>query len=156
MTVNSPKNASSRLMAFSFMIAAFSVVLLLVGCDSTKQATTEPISSANETAKTRDDLSVAADSLSEDLVGQTVSITGEVTQQCPSSGCWLKLQTGDRETFVDLNSSPVRLSQNRVGQQVLITGEVAKRGSDLTINAQQVEFIPSQQDAPQDKEAGAE
>ena len=155
MTVNSQKNASSRLMAFTFSIAAFSVVLLQVGCDSTQQAATEPISSANETAKTRDDLSVVADSLSEDMVGQTVNITGEVIQQCPSSGCWLKLQVGDRETCVDLNSSPVRLSQNRVGQQVRIIGEVAKRGSDLTINAQQVEFIQSQQDAPQDKELGS-
>jgi len=156
MTVNSQKNALSRLMAVTFIFAAFSVILLLVGCDSTEQTTTEPKSSANETAKTRDDLSVTAGSLSEDMVGQTVNITGEVIQQCPSSGCWLKLQSGDQETFVDLNSSPVRLSQNRVGQQVRITGAVAKRGSDLTINAQQVEFTPSRQNTPQDKELGSQ
>ncbi len=156
MAVNSKKNTASRLMAFTCIIAAFSVVMSLAGCDSTEQANTGPVSSADETAKTWDDLPIAVDLLSEDMLGQTVNITGEVIQQCPSSGCWLKLQVGDRETFVDLNSSPVRLSQNRVGQQVRITGEVAKRGSDLTINAQQVEFIPSQQDAPQDKELGSQ
>lgn len=138
-----------------FLVAVFMTSLLLTGCERLER-TSKTGAEPQAIAKSADIPTITLDLLSEDLVGQTVQITGKVVQQCPSSGCWFKLQAGERETFVDLNSSSVRLSQNRVGQQVRITGEVAKRGSDLTLNGQQVEFMPSQQGAPQDREAGAQ
>ncbi len=147
-------NTRSHTVAMALFAVAIAVILAGGGCDSSNQSTSQRVPDANQ-ALTTDDLPVLdAASLSEEMVGQTVNVTGEIVQQCPSSGCWLKLKSGDRETFVDLNTSPVRLSEDRVGQQVSIIGEVAKRGSDLTINAQQVKFEPTRQDSSKDEVAG--
>lgn len=133
----------------ALLLAGLPTAMFLSGCDS--KTSTEEVTREvpNETATAPTDIpSVSAGSLEESMVGNTVHLTGEVVEQCPASGCWMKMKGGNGETFVDLLPSPVRLSENRVGQEVEITGEVVRRGSDLAIEAQEVEFPPVTQDAP--------
>ena len=129
--------------AVGLFVAAVPAVLFLVGCDSTERSTGDPIANTGKTAVASDNPPIPAGLLSEEMVGQTVSVTGEVVEQCPASGCWFKVKTESGETFVDLIPSPVRLSKNRAGQEARVTGEVVRRGSDLAIEAQQVEFGPA-------------
>lgn len=131
------------------LLAGLSAAMLLSGCDSKTSTEEVPRKVANESAAAADIPSIPAGSLEESMVGNTIQLTGEIVEQCPASGCWMKMKGGNGETFVDLLPSPVRLSENRVGQQAQITGEVVRRGSELAIEAQQVEFTPATQDAPQ-------
>ncbi len=90
--------------------------------------------------------SIPAGSLSEEMIGTTVRITGEVVAQCPAAGCWLKLGADAGETFVDLLPSPVRLTARRTGEHVQVTGEVVRRGQELAVKAERVEFESDIQD----------
>jgi len=129
--------------------AGLPAAVFLSGCDSNTRTEDTTGDTPDETGAARADIpSVPAGSLEESMLGNTVHLTGEVVEQCPASGCWMKMKSGNRETFVDLLLSPVRLSEDRVGRQAQITGEVVRRGSDLAIEAQQVEFTPATQDAP--------
>lgn len=83
------------------------------------------------------------DTLSADKVGQSVSVEGKVLQQCPSSGCWLIMETNNKPMFVDLSRSSTRLSNSRVGERVRVEGEVKPRGSQLAIEASRIEFEDS-------------
>jgi len=142
---------SFRTVATALLLRAVPAALFLGGCDSSPREAT-PTATAEKRATETDVPSLAAGSLQEEMVGQTVNIKGEVVEQCPASGCWLKLKAADGETFVDLIPSPVRLSENHVGQNARVTGEVVRRGSELAIKAQQVEFGPDPQDAREPEE----
>lgn len=113
----------------------------LSGCDSSESSRTSNshVTVAAESSDA-DALSVPAGALSEEMLGQRITVTGKVVEQCPAAGCWLRVETNNGATFVDLLSSPVRLSQNHVGEQAEITGEVIRRGSDFAVQAQRVEF----------------
>lgn len=133
---------------FLFSSAVLLGTFALSGCDSTElsrksdsQATTAAESSD------ADALSVPAGALSEEMLGQSVTVTGKVVEQCPAAGCWLRVEATDGATFVDLLSSPVRLSQDHVGELAEVTGEVVRRGSDLALQAQSVEFKSASSDS---------
>lgn len=79
-------------------------------------------------------------SLNEAMVGKTVAVRGEITQQCPSSGCWFQVKDGTGELFVDLNSTDVRIKERRVGQDAEVSGKLVKRGGELQLEAERVEF----------------
>lgn len=134
--------------AVLFSSAVLLAMFALSGCDSSEssqesdsQVTTAPPSSDV------DALSVPAGALSEEMMGQTVTVTGRVVEQCPAAGCWLRVEATDGATFVDLLSSPVRLSQDHVGELAEVTGEVVRRGSDFAIQAQSVEFKSASSDS---------
>ncbi len=132
-----------------FLPVALPAAMFLSGCDSNTGPQRVTRDTPAEKAAVEADIpSIPAGSLEESMVGSTVHLTGEVVEQCPASGCWMKMKGGSGETFVDLLPSPVRLSENRVGQNAQITGEVVRRGSDLAIKAQQVEFESVPQNAP--------
>src|SRR6056297_2547364 len=83
----------------------FSWVLLLgafalSGCDSDDSQA--PF--ATELADA-DALLIPSGALSDDMVGQTVTVTGKIVEQCPASGCWFRIETTAGATFVDLLSS---------------------------------------------------
>lgn len=146
------KSKSVTTIPTSTAVLFFSAVLLgtfaLSGCDSSES--TRKIDSQVTTAAESSDvdaLLVPAGALSEELLGQSVTVTGKVVEQCPAAGCWLRVEANDGATFVDLLSSPVRLSQNYVGEQAEITGEVVRRGSNFAVQAQRVEFKPGSADS---------
>jgi len=127
--------------AVLFSSAVLLATFALSGCDSSEssQESDSQVTTAPQSSDV-DALSVPAGALSEEMMGQTVTVTGKVVEQCPAAGCWLRVEATDGATFVDLLSSPIRLSQNHVGEQAEITGEVGRRGSDLAVQAQRVEF----------------
>lgn len=122
----------------------------LSGCQETPydpppQSTDNTVESRPETA---DVPQVTAEEISEDLLGQTIVIQGEVTQQCPAAGCWFRLKDPTGEVFVDLNSTDIRVRQDRVGDRAQLTGKVLKRGGELQVEAKTVQF--SQGEKPDD------
>ena len=142
--------------AVGLLLGGLLAAFFLGGCDSSaRRREATPTAAADRRRAGTDIPSISAGSLSEEMVGRTVQVTGEVVEQCPASGCWLKIKGSDGETFVDLIPSPLRLSENRVGQEARATGEVVQRGSDLAIKAQQVEFGPSPQNAPEGENEGS-
>jgi len=137
----------------AFLLAGLPAAMFLSGCGSNSRTEEATRDTPDEKTAARADIpSVPAGALEESMVGNTVRLTGEVVEQCPASGCWMKMKDGDGETFVDLLPSPVRLSENRVGQQAEITGEVVRRGSELAIKAQHVEFGPDAREVREPKE----
>lgn len=86
--------------------------------------------------------------LTEEKLGQTVAVEGEVVQQCPASGCWFRLKDDAGEAFVDLAPAKLRIQENRVGQHAKVTGRVVKQGGQFRLEAQHVEFTPAKKDEP--------
>lgn len=131
---------------------ASAATLTLAGCNSgTNQGTGDSSaavpSSLGEPVK--GDVPLACSQcLSDDKVGQTVAIEGEIVQQCPASGCWFRMKDDAGEVFVDLAPAKLRLTENREGQHAKVTGRVVKLGGQFRLEAQHVEFTPAKKDAP--------
>lgn len=83
---------------------------------------------------------VSASTLSEAMLGQTISIEGQVTQQCPAVGCWLIVKDSTGEVFVDLNPAGLRLTEKREGEHAHVVGQVIKQGGEFKLEARSIEF----------------
>lgn len=84
----------------------------------------------------------------EKYVGQTVTIEGEVIQQCPAAGCWFRIKDDIGEGFIDLSPANLTVQGERVGQHAKVTGKVVKKGGQMRIEAEHVEFSPVKKDPP--------
>ncbi len=121
------------------------VVIGLGGCQNQKEAPpTTPAEGADPSSSpVREpavgELSISA--LSEDSVGETVAVRGEVVQQCPAVGCWIRLRDETGELFVDLKPGSLELSEKRVGQQARISGRLVKQAGELQLEAEHLEFV---------------
>lgn len=138
-------NSISFMQAFRRTGSMFSIalalgVLIVSGCEPGQGGADAPAVAPREPAEIG--AAVPAGALSEEMLGEPVQVTGEVVQQCPASGCWFKVKAEGGETFIDLVPSDIRLSENHVGQQARVTGKVIKRGSELAVEATEVEFEP--------------
>lgn len=91
---------------------------------------------------------VCTSCLSEDKLGQTVAVEGEVIQQCPASGCWFRLKDDAGVAFVDLAPAKLSVQGQRVGQHAKVTGRVVRAGGQFRLQAQHVEFSLAKKDAP--------
>ncbi|VAX42230.1 hypothetical protein MNBD_PLANCTO02-2115 [hydrothermal vent metagenome] len=117
----------------------------ITGCQSEigsppkeKSATANnPVSANDVSSEARKPIS----SLTEKSIDQTVAVQGEIVQQCPAVGCWLRLKDDTGELFVDLKPGDLALSEKRVGQQARITGRMVKEGGQLKLEAEKLEFI---------------
>lgn len=132
------------------LLALLPGLLLLSGCEaggdrgSAEPATEAPPAIATEkTTIAVTDADRLAGELSEEVTGETVSVVGQVVQQCPASGCWFIVESESGETFINLIPSGIRLSKDRVGQRARVSGKVVERGSELAVEAREVEFAPS-------------
>ncbi|HID76879.1 MAG TPA: hypothetical protein EYP56_12895, partial [Planctomycetaceae bacterium] len=97
----------------------------LMGCNS------EPVSSGQRTSTLGEPLDEplpqqTVGSHTDDLVGTTLAVEGEIVQQCPAAGCWFRVKDKTGELFVDLKPAGLRLTESRVGQRVQVTGRVEK------------------------------
>ena len=86
--------------------------------------------------------------VTDEKVGKTVEVEGEVVKQCPARGCWFRLKDDAGEVFVDLAPAKLFLTENRVGQHAKVIGRVVKQDGQLQLEAQHVEFTPAKKDAP--------
>lgn len=132
--------------------------LCLAGCDSAENASNSvggPGAGIGQ-APAQEVTEVAVGELSEEMMGQSVEVEGTVTKQCPAVGCWLMVEDGSGEVFVDLNPSDLRLKKNREGERAEVIGRVAKQGGRLRLEAQSVRFGPAQTAAQENPAEAAE
>ncbi|MBI1900455.1 MAG: hypothetical protein HYS13_04975 [Planctomycetia bacterium] len=123
------------------------ITLGVIGCDSESRSSGQPAMTLGQLSD-EDVPQAAAGSLTDDLVGKTLTVDGEIVQQCPSVGCWFRLKDGTGELFVDLNPAGLRLKDKRVGQQARVTGRLAKIGKQFRLEARFVEFEPKPTTSP--------
>lgn len=136
-------------------IALVPGLLIFSGCEpgtgrgSTERTTdASPAVASKKTSIEISDADTPAGELSEEMIGESVSVVGEVVQQCPASGCWFMVESESGDTFINLLTSDIRLSKDHVGQRARISGKVIKRGSELAVEASEVEFAPSGAGSP--------
>ncbi len=131
-------------------VVLVSGLLIFSGCKPAERTTEAPADNVTEKASIEfSDGDTPAGELSEEMTGETVSLVGEVVQQCPASGCWFRVKSESDETFINLVRSDIRLSRDRIGQRARIKGKVTKWGSELAVEATDVEFAPSGTESPQ-------
>jgi RecJ-like exonuclease len=143
---------SYYLSAFGMALASF-VVMGLGGCTAEPGAVTGAATSGSPSTigepMSGDAEIVCTQCLKDEgNVGKTVTIEGEVIQQCPASGCWFRIKDGSGEAFIDLAPAKLSVQGERVGQHVKVTGKLVKKGGQVRVEAQHVEFSPAKKDSP--------
>ncbi|UCH34352.1 MAG: hypothetical protein JSV65_17780 [Armatimonadota bacterium] len=70
-------------------------------------------------------------------VGQTVTVDGELTKECPSSGCWWYIKDATGEIRADSFGGGFALPLHQEGKSIRTTGKIVKTESgELQIAAQ--------------------
>lgn len=139
--------------ALAAVLAVF-VVAGLVGCNAEpgggKGATSSapPPSTIGEPVPGDSDLVCTPCLKDESNVGKTVTLEGEVIQQCPATGCWFRIKDGSGEAFIDLAPAKLTVQGERVGQHAKVTGKLVKKGAQVRVEAHHVEFSPAKKDPP--------
>lgn len=68
--------------------------------------------------------------------GKTVSLTGRMTQCCPSAGCWFYLNDGTGELRVDARAGAFSVLGVPIGARLTVFGTVTQEpGEDLQLAA---------------------
>jgi len=80
-------------------------------------------------------------SLRTSQLGALVTLEGNITQQCPSVGCWFELDDGTGSVLVDLQPSGFRLRHDRVGQRARVSGTLQRAGNQWRLQATHVVFV---------------
>lgn len=111
----------------------------LMGCSSNGNSTADAAASLGMPLGV-DVPKVRTDGLSEDKIGTSLAVDGEIVQQCPAAGCWFRMKDDAGEVFVDLAPAKLRLTDKRVGQQATVTGRLVKQGGQLRLEARHVDF----------------
>lgn len=145
-------HASYRILPAVGIAVLAAGALTLAGCNSQSgkdagSPSAASTSSLGEPVK-GDVPTICAGCLSEEKLGETVAIEGEVIQQCPASGCWFRMKDDVGETFVDLAPAKLHLTEKHEGQHAKVTGRVVKQGAQFRLEAQHVEFKSAKKDAP--------
>lgn len=138
------------------LVLSPAIALGVVGCGSSDRSSGSPASTLGE-PPAGEVPTVTAGSLSDDIVGETVQIEGEVVKQCPAVGCWFIVKDQTGEVFVDLNPAELRLKAQREGQHAQVTGRVAKQAGQFRLEARSVRFDSGEKpDDPDQKEQDQE
>lgn len=68
--------------------------------------------------------------------GKMVAVTGQLTQKCPTAGCWFYLNDGTGDLRVDARPGSFSVSSLPVGARVTVYGKLVREsGADLQIAA---------------------
>lgn len=132
-------------------VALFSAaVFFLAGCNrSDEKGSTDASAPLALGEPVKGDVPLACSQcLTDEKVGEIVTIEGQILQQCPASGCWFRMKDAGGEVFVDLAPAKLSLTEKREGQLAKVTGRIAKQGAQFRLQAQHVEVSPAQKDAP--------
>lgn len=71
---------------------------------------------------------------------ERVIIQGEISEVCPTAGCWLVLRDGDRSLRVDLLGFSA--SRGHQGRSCRLEGKLARKQGRLTLLARGARFDP--------------
>ncbi len=75
-------------------------------------------------------------------VNQVVTVTGELTRECPTSGCWWYIKDESGEIRADSAGSGFALPLHQQGKKIRTTGKILKTESgDVEIVALGAELI---------------
>lgn len=126
-------------------------VLGVAGCQSQNESPSKAQSESADTSITTPVVPTGSEksisSLTETLIDKTVTVRGEIVQQCPAIGCWIRVKDDTGELFVDLKPGSLELSEKRVGQQARVSGRLVKQGGQLQLEAEHLEFVPEGPDS---------
>jgi uncharacterized protein YdeI (BOF family) len=78
--------------------------------------------------------------LKPELRGQQVTLTGKISTQCQSNGCWFVLQDETGQIYIDLSRNSFSLPA-MPGRKVKASGTVASQQNNLLLIAQGVEVL---------------
>ncbi|MBI2826041.1 MAG: hypothetical protein HYX69_15255 [Planctomycetia bacterium] len=142
----------------SWALPALGVALLsaaifsFVGCNRSADQDAGGLSAAAPSSLGKpvqgDVSTICAGCMSDEKLGETVAIEGEVVQQCPATGCWFRMKDDAGEVFVDLAPAKLRLTEAREGQHAKVSGRVMKQSGQFRLEAQHVEFGSAERGAP--------
>jgi len=150
-----------RLLYQMWIAGAMGVALMVgamfgvAGCQSQNESLPKAQSQSADTSTTTsvvpDGNEKSISSLTETLIDKTVTVRGEIVQQCPVVGCWMRVKDDTGELFVDLKPGSLELSEKKVGQQVHVSGRLVMQAGELQLEAEHLEFV-SEDPAPKDSE----
>jgi len=70
------------------------------------------------------------------LVGKTISLTGRMTERCPTAGCWFYLNDGTGDLRVDAGAGNFSVSGLPVGARLTVYGKIIQEpGEDPQLAA---------------------
>ncbi len=145
----------ARTVALSAVAAGLLVTaaLAVTGCDPAKTTAESPATAATGRAApaepdTEKVPTVCTGCVTEERLGQRVAVEAGVSQQCPASGCWLRLKDDGGEVMVDLAPGKLILTEQRVGQRAKVTGKVVKKGGRIWLEAEKIDFNPAEKKDP--------
>jgi hypothetical protein len=68
------------------------------------------------------------------FAGQMLALTGQMTERCPTAGCWFYLNDGTGDLRVDLGAGNFSVSGLPVGARLTVYGKVIQEpGEDLQL-----------------------
>jgi RecJ-like exonuclease len=144
------KRSQRSFFHFAFGLVLAAVGIGLVGCNTDKRGENGNISIAPSTigVPVSGEVPLVCTQClkTEQYLEKTVTIEGEVIQQCPAAGCWFRLKDELGEGFIDLSPAKLTVQGERVGQHAKVTGKVVKKAGQMRLEAEYVEFSPLAKD----------
>lgn len=76
----------------------------------------------------------------DDHLNRDVTIEGDITRQCPATGCWLYVRDpSGKEIRVEMGATTPTLPQ-RGGRKAIVEGRFGKSGDSYRIDGKAIEF----------------
>ena len=114
-----------------WLLMVLLVSLLFAGCGNNDKYGTG-VDSAAQKVKVKDLF------LQQSLLGQKVTVEGQVGSQCQSHGCWFFLQDDTGQVYIDLSTNQFSLPA-MPGKTVVASGTVAMSKQNILLIATGVE-----------------
>lgn len=73
--------------------------------------------------------------ISEEMVGEEITIRGAMSQKCPTAGCWFYLKDSTGEIRVDTAPSGFTITEIPLGKEVTVHGKVVRMEGGLELVA---------------------
>lgn len=112
------------------VLLAAGIVLSLLGCSAEKYGT--GVDKKIAAVKVKDIF------LDSNPVGKKVTISGKISSQCGSNGCWFVLQDDTGQVFINLSQNNMTLPP-RMNKTAKVTGIVYPVQGELQVIAEGVE-----------------
>jgi hypothetical protein len=92
----------------------------------------------------------------DEYLGKTIKVEGEVAAVCQSMGCWLTFQDEGRTLTVNMKDHGFSVDKKGAGAWCEAEGTVAKVGEELTLTAHAVRMKKTAEAAPTEPAKGDE
>lgn len=124
------KKLLGRVMKKNLLLVFFTILILVAGCSAEQYGA--GVNKSVPSVKIKDVI------LNPSYVNQVVNLEGIIVSQCLSNGCWLFLNDGTGQIFVDMAPHGFSLP-SRPGKKAKVTGLVVQGQNGLQITAHGIE-----------------